>query len=130
MVFLQGSGKTLAFAIPVLNHILTNKNDVLPTKNIGNEFEPAAKKTKWRNESIDDNNASLVYCEDNIPDDVFEKMISNKWSCSNNIALYDTFDCEFKRGLVSLILTPTRELALQIREHIMVAAKYTGILVC
>lgn len=33
-----------------------------------------------------------------------------------------------KKPLYALILTPTRELAVQVKNHLVAAAKYTGIL--
>ena len=91
----------------------------------------------------------LVLSLDNIPEDEFLKMIAgndvttgspdpdsrsrdiirgSRDNCDDVIG--GSHDVSRDQGLVALILTPTRELSLQIRCHIMDAAKYTGIKVC
>lgn len=42
----------------------------------------------------------------------------------------DTESNRTEKPLYALILTPTRELAVQVRDHLVTAAKYTGIKVC
>ena len=85
----------------------------------------------------------LVNSLDNIPEDTFMKMIYGDvtagscdltrndindrthditgGSCDPMIGSHD------QGGLIALILTPTRELALQVQRHICAAAKYTNI---
>ncbi|XP_075238375.1 ATP-dependent RNA helicase DDX24 isoform X2 [Lycorma delicatula] len=94
-----GSGKTLAFGIPILHGIMKNLTD------FDNDLET----------------------EENC----------NSGDCSNNKNEDITHDAFLKTGdkiqdsktdkLWALILTPTRELAMQVKNHIVSAAKYTGI---
>ena len=79
----QGSGKTLAFGIPLLTHILN-------------------KKSKQDNELVKD---ALTTEEKN------DLMISDK----------------AKKPFLALIMTPTRELALQVTNHLKQAAKHTSV---
>ena len=81
----------------------------------------------------------LVNSLDNIPEDTFMKMISGDvtaGSCDltrNDINDITGGSCDpiigshDQGGLIALILTPTRELALQVQRHICAAAKYTNI---
>ena len=87
----QGSGKTLAFGIPILTHILVQK---------------AAQETVLEMKSNED-------------DDTAESCIPE----TDTGIVSD----EVKKPLLALIMTPTRELALQIRNHIQQAAKHTPI---
>lgn len=124
-----GSGKTLAFGIPILNGILEMKANggnvparkikasaALPTPNDDEEAteEPPAKKPKQKRGGHRE--------RDNLtppPEELHFKPIpkSNDWQQS---------DAE-NRPLYALILTPTRELCVQVKDHIVAAAKYTGI---
>ncbi|CAI8057130.1 ATP-dependent RNA helicase DDX24, partial [Geodia barretti] len=103
--------------------------------------------------SLGDNNEGasveergLVTSLDNIPEDVFLKMItdndvtitssetrsptSNSRDEGSHDPCDDVTESHDQAKLLALILTPTRELALQIQHHIRAAAKYTGIKVC
>ena len=79
----QGSGKTLAFGIPLLTHILNKKS------NQDDEPVKDAPITEEKNESL----------------------ISDK----------------AKKPFLALIMTPTRELALQVTNHLKQAAKHTSV---
>ena len=79
----QGSGKTLAFGIPLLTHILNKKS------NEDNELVKDAPTAEEKNESL----------------------ISEK----------------AKKPFLALIMTPTRELALQVTNHLKQAAKHTSV---
>ena len=78
----------------------------------------------------------LVYCEDDIPDDVFKSMLSERSTHSKKAkaAVNEGVSVSSRRrkgssngSLVALILMPTRELALQVVEHIKAAAYFTDI---
>ena len=82
----------------------------------------------------------LVSCLDDIPEEKFMKMISGSGSPepthfrshdgSHDLGgdvTAESHDGSRDLGMLALILTPTRELALQIRHHIRDVAKYTGI---
>ena len=99
------------------------------------------------NEGASVKERGLVTSLDNIPEDVFIKMITGNdvtiTSSETHTPTYNSRDdmiegshdpCDDvtreshdQAKLLSLILTPTRELALQIQHHIRAAAKYTGI---
>ena len=66
----------------------------------------------------------LVSYQDDIPDDIFQKMIGREQP-QIDYHIADTVP-----GLIALVLTPTRELALQVKSHIEAAAKFTNIKVC
>ena len=95
----------------------------------------------------------LVGFKDDIPDDEFQKMIAGeldpwesndeKAKSSDNTKKHDTgtsksvfqshdikaesHDSGYGDGLIALILAPTRELAIQVHDHLTAVAKYTDI---
>lgn len=87
----QGSGKTLAFGLPILHHILQRK---------------ASQETEGTN-----NNGRKDIAKTSTP------------VAGNSTASSD----EIRKPLLGLIMTPTRELALQIRNHLQQAAKHTSL---
>ncbi|KAK1130176.1 hypothetical protein K0M31_018316 [Melipona bicolor] len=120
-----GSGKTLAFGIPIINGILELKN-----KESDMEFR---KKTSeiienksWicsKNEMIENDNSSS---ESDYEED--ESLNENNIGCVrviNNVKMNETQN--YTKPLYALILTPTRELAIQIKNHLTKAVKYTDI---
>lgn len=93
------------------------------------ESEPFAAKKRKLEDMGEEEEVGLVYSKDDIPDDVFERMI--RGSVRKVKEEIDNGDKERDgRGLVALVLAPTRELALQVKDHISTAAKYTDIMVC
>ena len=83
----QGSGKTLAFGIPILTHILGHKS----SQEAGETTEHTTK-----------NNATKAT------------------ETGNGTS-------KLKKPLLALIMTPTRELAIQIKNHLKQAAKHTSL---
>lgn len=125
-----GSGKTLAFGIPILNGILEMKANGgnVPARKVKAAApvaiasdddeateEPVAKKSKPKKRGGHRERDNLTPP----PEELHFKPIpkSNDWQQS---------DTE-NRPLYALILTPTRELCVQVKDHIVAAAKYTGI---
>ncbi|XP_043518935.1 ATP-dependent RNA helicase DDX24 [Frieseomelitta varia] len=121
-----GSGKTLAFGIPIINGILQLKN-----KESDMEFR---KKTSeiidnkgWicsENEMIENDNSSSEF---DYEEDV-ESLNENNIGCVrviNNVKMNETQN--YMKPLYALILTPTRELAIQIKNHLTKVVKYTDI---
>lgn len=128
-----GSGKTLAFGIPVLNGILE-----LNRRN-GNTIASASgifKETSGFQENDNHSDKKDEYLNSDNDTNIVE--VSNK-SNKNGIGLVQVIDKvhikennkqNLGKPLYGLILTPTRELAIQIKNHLIKAAKYTDIKVC
>lgn len=121
-----GSGKTLAFGIPIINGILQLKNKESDMKFRKKTSEIIDNKG-WicsENEMIEnDNNSS----ESDYEEDV-ESLNENNIGCVriiNNVKMNETQN--YIKPLYALILTPTRELAIQIKNHLTKAVKYTDI---
>lgn len=123
-----GSGKTLAFGIPILNGIMQlkdntsefhfRKRDAKPTKiesTIQPSSVPITKKSKKHRRSDRDNNTPPPEECNNFPIP-FESHNTKETIIESN-----------DKPLYALILTPTRELAVQIKDHLLTAAKYTDI---
>ena len=89
IILYQGSGKTLAFGIPIITHILHQR---------------AVQETDRENE-----NEEKVDISETSSAEAGNSMDSDKK----------------KRPLLALIMTPTRELALQIKSHLQQVAKHT-----
>ena len=77
-----------------------------------------------------------VYVEDDIADDAFAEMmqLGKEAAKQSDDKMIDLADVALQRekgvGLVALIVTPTRELALQVKDHIAAVSKHTNIKVC
>nr|CAI5824205.1 unnamed protein product [Callosobruchus analis] len=96
-----GSGKTLAFGIPILTGIL---------------------KIKEKGSSAENNDANS--------DSEFEEEVLNdadETGCVKVINNIEMRKAQQTNPLHALILTPTRELAMQVKSHLEAVAKYTGI---
>lgn len=109
-----GSGKTLAFGIPLLTGILELKkrNTKCGIRNINSkEQKEIENKRNNERENFTPPPEELQYYPE-IDDDGDDE---------------DKIDEIGKdKPLYALILTPTRELAVQIKDHIVSVAKYTG----
>nr|XP_039248682.1 ATP-dependent RNA helicase ddx24-like [Styela clava] len=94
-----GSGKTLAFGIPLLYHMLEDK-------------------ARGFDECVQDEGEEIVLQEDEEcdPSDLVDD-INIENSLQND---------KFKKNLPALILAPTRELAIQVKDHLSKVGKYTG----
>ncbi|EFN74688.1 ATP-dependent RNA helicase DDX24 [Camponotus floridanus] len=106
-----GSGKTLAFGIPIIKGILHLKKQQL-------EMSMSEESTKHKNKG----SSSEIEAREN--EDISES--ENCVHVVNNIKLDNCQNISIK-PLYALILTPTRELAIQIKNHLTQAAKYTDI---
>ncbi|KAJ8033530.1 ATP-dependent RNA helicase DDX24 [Holothuria leucospilota] len=111
-----GSGKTLAFGIPILDFILKLKagkilvNKGRSTKESENDSAPDPEMTQVKSSSSNE--------EEWADDDLLLK---------DTPALVKAKVKGQEDNLYALILTPTRELAVQVKNHIAAAAKYTDI---
>ncbi|NXF58197.1 DDX24 helicase, partial [Ciccaba nigrolineata] len=128
-----GSGKTLAFAIPMIHSVLQwQKSNSSTTRNdsVSKESHQHYDETRWENE---DEAEKLTHQQ--VEDSGDEDDASFTTGCVKVLENFE-FDsgdkthtvgsCK-KRPLLGLVLTPTRELAVQVKHHIDAVAKFTGI---
>ncbi|NXG68870.1 DDX24 helicase, partial [Baryphthengus martii] len=128
-----GSGKTLAFAIPVIHSVLQwQKSNSSTTRNdsVSKESHQHHDETRWENEDKAEN-VSHQQVEDSGDEDdasfttgcvkVLENFEFDPIDKTHNVGSHK------KRPLLGLVLTPTRELAVQVKHHIDAVAKFTGI---
>ncbi|NXT83271.1 DDX24 helicase, partial [Zapornia atra] len=128
-----GSGKTLAFAIPVIHSVLQwQKSNSSTTTNdsVSEESHQHHDETRWEDE---DEAEKLIHqeVEDSGDEDDASfttgrvKVLENfEFDCGDET---HTVGSHKKRPLLGLVLTPTRELAVQVKHHIDAVAKFTGI---
>ena len=118
-----GSGKTLAFGIPILTGILNDRN--MP-QDQADSHEDDLVNDKGEDDEVDmedpDAESGCVRVVNNVE---FDFEVDFKDDVEDNTLL--------KKGgrrygrLRALILTPTRELAIQVRNHLQALAKFTDI---
>lgn len=108
-----GSGKTLAFGIPILAGIMELKRKNI-TSGIRRPKNIPIKKSRDDRDNLTPPPEELIEVPMDDDSDVEEPEEEDKK------------DEEYK-PLYAVVLTPTRELAVQVRDHIIAAAKYTGI---
>ena len=144
-----GSGKTLAFGIPILNGILelkkkekknvssksgnfqeSNSEDIDDVDEIEEEDEDIEEEIQGKGGKI---NRKIFKMSKKIEiddeDSDFEDTEEMGIGCVrviDNLKNTDVFE-DLRKPLYALILTPTRELAIQIKNHLTKAAKYTDI---
>lgn len=127
-----GSGKTLAFGIPIINGILELKNKQCDQLNVKSEKEKnkIIENKGWicsENKIVEIDNSSS---ESDYEEDI-DSVNENSIGCVrviNNIKFNETNTENYmEKPLYALILTPTRELAIQIKDHLTKAAKYVDI---
>lgn len=113
-----GSGKTLAFGIPVLNGILHLKQRA----ENGESSNLRSLQTLPTVEEANDSDRDLTPPPEELDDIPMPETDAETEAESGE----EDDEGEFK-PLYALVLTPTRELAVQVRDHLIKAAKYTGI---
>ena len=118
-----GSGKTLAFGIPILTGILNDRNR---SQDQADSDEDDLVDDEGEDDEVDmeDPNAEsgCVRVVNNVE---FDFEVDFKDAEENKTALKKG---ERRNGLLrALILTPTRELAIQVRNHLQALAKFTDI---
>lgn len=122
-----GSGKTLAFGIPIINGILELKNKQFEIKKERNKIIENKGWICSENKTIEIDNSSS---ESDYEEDI-DTVNENNIGCVrviNNIKFNETNTENYmEKPLYALILTPTRELAIQIKDHLTKAAKYINI---
>ncbi|NXU53662.1 DDX24 helicase, partial [Turnix velox] len=128
-----GSGKTLAFAIPMIHSVLQwQKSNSSTTKNDSNsnESHEHCDETRWENEDEAEKRTHQQVEDSRGEDDASfstgsMKVLENSEFDSGHER--HNLGTHTKRPLLGLVLTPTRELAVQVKHHIDAAAKFTGI---
>ncbi|XP_030905238.2 ATP-dependent RNA helicase DDX24 [Melopsittacus undulatus] len=128
-----GSGKTLAFAIPMIHSVLQwQKSNSSTTRNdsVSKDSHQHHDETSWENE-----NEAEKLTHQHAEDGGDEDDASFTTGCVKVLENFEfdsgdethTVDYHKKRPLLGLVLTPTRELAVQVKHHIDAVAKFTGI---
>ncbi|NXH71130.1 DDX24 helicase, partial [Hydrobates tethys] len=128
-----GSGKTLAFAIPMIHSVLQwQKSNSSTTRkdSVSKESHQHHDETRWENE---DEAEKLTHQQ--VEDSGDEDDASFTTGCVKVLENFEfdsddethTVGSHKKRPLLGLVLTPTRELAVQVKHHIDAVAKFTGI---
>ncbi|NXE61407.1 DDX24 helicase, partial [Calcarius ornatus] len=128
-----GSGKTLAFAIPMIHSVLqwqksnnsTTRNDSVSKESHQHHDEP-----RWENEDEAEKQTHQQVEDSGDEDDASftagcVKVLENVEFDSSDETV--TVGSDKNRPLLGLVLTPTRELAVQVKHHIDAVAKFTGI---
>ncbi|XP_031834227.2 ATP-dependent RNA helicase DDX24 [Nomia melanderi] len=123
-----GSGKTLAFGIPIINGILELKSKQINEPNINSKKKSSNNiiNKGWicaESETVEDDNSSL---ESDYEENDDTRNSINCVRVINNVEMNEPQNY-IQKPLYALILTPTRELAVQIKDHLTKAAKYTDI---
>uniref|UniRef100_A0A672UJ33 ATP-dependent RNA helicase n=1 Tax=Strigops habroptila TaxID=2489341 RepID=A0A672UJ33_STRHB len=128
-----GSGKTLAFAIPMIHSVLQwQKSNSSTTRNdsVSKDSHQHHDETSWENE---DEAEKLTHQQ--AEDSGDEDDASFTTGCVKVLENFEfdsddkthTVSSHKKTPLLGLVLTPTRELAVQVKHHIDAVAKFTGI---
>ncbi|NWR01228.1 DDX24 helicase, partial [Paradoxornis webbianus] len=128
-----GSGKTLAFAIPMIHSVLQwqkSNNSTTRNDSVSKESHQHHDETRWESED-EAEKVTHQQVEDSRDEDDASftagcvKVLENVEFHSDDKTR--TVDSHKKRPLLGLVLTPTRELAVQVKHHIDAVAKFTGI---
>ncbi|XP_015126985.1 ATP-dependent RNA helicase DDX24 [Diachasma alloeum] len=134
-----GSGKTLAFGIPILTGILELKaadpeSSIDEPKNLKKIDGSGATNSGWivsAEGEADDEEKPPNSEEESEGEEEVKNPREEGMGCVRVIDNIDINDLStpspLRKTLYALILTPTRELAIQIKNHICRAAKYTDI---
>ncbi|XP_061898205.1 ATP-dependent RNA helicase DDX24 [Entelurus aequoreus] len=143
-----GSGKTLAFGIPMIHNILEWKNSF--RKPADEHIEPNSLEPPKANEGSseelsvqDQNQGSLTEQDEPAEEDTIVDKHSNEDERLGCVKVIEDVVLDFEgnaaeagdknsadgqgRPLLGLVLTPTRELAVQVKHHIDAVAKFSDI---
>ena len=113
-----GSGKTLAFGIPILSGILSDRNDMTTSDLNAEECEEDSGSDSEVDMEDPEAESGCVRVVNNVDFD-FDVDIEESQNQKN-------FKVR-KGNLRALVLTPTRELAMQVRNHLQALAKFTDV---
>ena len=126
-----GSGKTLAFGLPMLNGIiLANEQKSSESHDSSNEDQEENGKDSESLESdfedMSEDDEEKTGCVKVVNDVKFDFEIDIA-DASDPLIVTNDKKLLKPKTLKALVLTPTRELAIQIKDHLVAAAKYTDI---
>ncbi|NXX73505.1 DDX24 helicase, partial [Urocolius indicus] len=129
-----GSGKTLAFAIPMIHSVLhwqKSNNSTTRNDSVSKESHQHHDETRWENEN-EAEKLTHQQIEGSGDEDDASSFTRGSAKVMENFEFYSgdethTSGSYKKRPLLGLVLTPTRELAVQVKHHIDAVAKFTGI---
>ncbi|XP_060685348.1 ATP-dependent RNA helicase DDX24 [Hemiscyllium ocellatum] len=126
-----GSGKTLAFAIPMIHLILEWRKAKDAKLKTSEEVQQGIQDTNNSYNAVSDvlENTSEHLEEYEEADGIEEKHEENESSVKviNHVNLDSHAASNTEYPLLGLVLTPTRELAVQVKHHIDAVTKFTGI---
>ncbi|XP_043839513.1 ATP-dependent RNA helicase DDX24 isoform X2 [Dromiciops gliroides] len=128
-----GSGKTLAFAIPMIHSVLRWQEEQKQTSQgqAGGHSEDDGACSGDEGDSSDDSNETLhpPPVEREEEDEDLSHSSGDKKESGDIKLEFDDEKLHRKcsNPLLGLVLTPTRELAVQVKHHIDAVAKFTGI---
>ncbi|XP_015271006.1 PREDICTED: ATP-dependent RNA helicase DDX24 [Gekko japonicus] len=130
-----GSGKTLAFAIPMIHSVLqwqasndlAGRSDSSLEEAAGREDDVPSREVTEEAEGLNPvgSEASGAIAEDDESPATGCVKVSEDIESDLGAKKHD--DVQKSSPLLGLVLTPTRELAVQVKHHIDAVAKYTGI---
>ena len=119
-----GSGKTLAYAIPIIDAILRSKNP-------SSQLKQRICKDHKKREDFELIDGEMVSIEDMIVDKLSENGIESECDVSNESVNRVSTDCtdqsDARAGPEALVLVPTRELAVQVKEEFDKLTNHTSI---
>ncbi|KAJ8672442.1 hypothetical protein QAD02_003701, partial [Eretmocerus hayati] len=120
-----GSGKTLAFGIPILNGILElKKNEEMVVRTSSGIFKEKIENSPTSESDVNDSGVEKFPNSQNHSQKVKQSGNGFAQVSDDN---HDNIIVNKLKPLYALILTPTRELAVQIRSHLAKAARYTNV---
>ena len=132
-----GSGKTLSFAIPMVHGILEDFEKENLEKTEESCEETTLEKENYTAEEDDDDFSeeeedmedpdAASGCVRVVNDVEFDFEVDIEEECSANSIPKKQKRKMIRAPLRALVLTPTRELAIQVRDHILAICKYTKI---
>ncbi|XP_040190789.1 ATP-dependent RNA helicase DDX24 isoform X2 [Rana temporaria] len=135
-----GSGKTLAFAIPMIHSILEWRK--MRESGVTEEEEEKEEETSDQEEPEEEEEeppelVAIDQEEDNLDNEEDEDDDDDESSALGCVKVVEDVDINFNpvtsetscnmRPLLGLVVTPTRELAVQVKHHIDAVAKFSGI---
>lgn len=127
-----GSGKTLAFGLPILSGILYLKEQWKTNPDYSIRRTAPAKKgeTEEGVEPVDEEEPSIEESDQDVDDEEQAEDEADDDEEDEDDENEEDLDDDLpgeNKPLFAVILAPTRELAIQVRDHIRAVAKYTGI---